>query len=153
MRMFCLAVLFCAACSSKPVSGPSEQTANATPTQTGAAQMEYYKRRTARSGEVLVPPILLRLSGTLAQKNGCLVLTKSYGSGDHALVFEEGKASFDPIKGVLTVGSARIAIGEPISVGGPFNQAYDDFKPSNVKKRCGVDAVWLVTGSDVKSFP
>jgi hypothetical protein len=113
--------------------------------------MEFYKRRIAKSGEVLVPPILLRLSGTLAQKNGCLVLTN--GDGDHILFFEEEKVAFDPIKKVLMVGSAKIAIGDPISVGGPFNQPAEGFDPSSVKKRCGVDAVWLVTGTDVQSFP
>lgn len=151
MRMLFLTALFCAACSCKPVSGPSEQTTNASSTHTGAAQMEFYERRIAKSGEVLVPPILLRLSGTLAQKNGCLVLTN--GDGDHVLVFEEGKAAFDPIKRVLVAGPTKIAIGEPISVGGPFNQPAEGFDPSRVKKRCGVDAVWLVTGSDVQSFP
>ena len=85
------------------------------------------------------------------QKNGCLVLTN--GDRDHILFFEEGKVAFDPIKRVLMAGSARIAVGDPISVGGPFNQPAEGFDPSSAKKRCGVDAVWLVTGSDVKSFP
>lgn len=152
MRMLVLAALLCTGCSCKPESGLSGQATNAVKSsQTGTVQLEFYKRRVAKNGEVLTPPVLLRLSGTLAERSGCLVLTN--GDGDHLLVFEEGKAVFDPIARVLMAGSARIAVGEPISVGGPFNQPDESFEPSTLKKRCGVNTVWLVSGTDVKSHP
>jgi hypothetical protein len=151
VRMLILVALFCAICSCKPVPGLSEQTDGALPTDAGGVQMEYYKRRIAKSGEVLAPPVLMRLSGTLEQKNDCLILKNS--DGDHILFFEEGKVSFDPIRKVLTADSARIVVGDPISVGGPFNQPAESFDPSSAKKRCGVDAFWLVTGWDVRSYP
>lgn len=150
LELCLLLALFCTACSSEPESGPIEH-ATASASNSGAAKMEFYNRRIAKKGEVLAPPVLLRLSGRLAGKNDCLVLTNSLG--DHALVFEDGKASFDPVRRVLSAGSARIALGEPISVGGPFNQPSEDLDVASIKSRCDVEAVWLVTGSDVQSAP
>jgi hypothetical protein len=113
--------------------------------------MNFYKRRIARNGEIMPPPILMRLSGTLAERNGCLILINSEGS--HALVFQEGLATFNGMERRLRAGSAETAIGEPISVGGPFNQPSDDFDPLSIQRRCGVDSIWLVTGQDVQSLP
>lgn len=150
VRMLYMVALFCAACSCKPTSEPIEQnTANSS--NGGAVRMEVYERRIAKKGEVLTPPVLLRLSGTLGERNGCLVLKNE--TGVHALVFEDGKASFDPVRSVLSAGSARIALGEPISVGGPFNQPSEDFDAARIKSRCDVESVWLVTGSQVQSLP
>lgn len=151
MRMlYMAALLFCTACSNQPTPGTIEQN-TASASNSGAVRMDFYERRIAKNGEVLTPPVLLRLSGRLSEKNNCLTLTNE--AGDHALVFEHGKASFDPIRKVLLVGSTAIALGEPISVGGPFNQPSEDFDVASIKSRCNVEAVWLVTGSDVRSLP
>jgi hypothetical protein len=117
----------------------------------GIVQLQFYDRRVARAGEVLVPPVLLRLSGTLEEKNGCLIVTS--GAGDHALVFETGRATFDAAGRALVIGSARFPLGGPISVGGPFNQPAETFDPNAVKRSCGVGSVWLVTGADVSPNP
>lgn len=150
MRIVVMAALFCTACSNTPMAGTSEQT-TADATSSGTVNMDFYKRRIAKDSEVLTPPVLLRLSGRLSEKNDCLVLSND--AGDHALVFEDGKASFDPVRRVLSAGSARIPVGERISVGGPFNQPSEDFDAASIKSRCGVENVWLVTGSDVQSRP
>jgi hypothetical protein len=114
-------------------------------------QLQFYDRRAAKAGEVLAPPVLLRLSGTLEQKNDCLVVTS--GTGDHALVFEVGRATYDAAGRALVIGSARFPFGGPISVGGPFNQPAESFDPDAVKRSCGVGSVWLVTGADVSLNP
>lgn len=93
----------------------------------------------------------MRLSGSLEQRNICLIVRS--GNGDHVLVFEKGKATFDVTKRALIVGSASFRLGEPISVGGPFNQPAESFDPAIIKERCGVSGVWLVTGADVRSDP
>lgn len=115
------------------------------------AALSFYSRKIAAEDEVLAPPVLLRLSGTLEARRGCLVVANE--SGDHALVFEDEAASYDPQRRVLTSGATVIALGDPISVGGPFNQPSDDFDSDAVAKRCGVDRVWLVSGTDMKSQP
>lgn len=128
-----------------------DEAAGGLPSAAQAVQLQFYERRLARSGEVLTPPVLLRLSGTLEQKNGCLIVAN--GRGDHALVFEKGRVTYDQAGKALLVGSATFALGNPISVGGPFNQPSESFDPAVVKQRCGVDSVWLVTGADIRSNP
>ena len=115
------------------------------------AALSFYSRKIAAEGQVLAPPVLLRLSGTLKARRGCLVVANE--SGDHALVFEDGAASYDPQRRVLTSGAMAIALGDTVSVGGPFNQPSDDFDPDAVAKRCGVGQIWLVSGTDMKSKP
>jgi hypothetical protein len=143
-----LASIFCAACSCKPFPAAHEQSRRASEAAAGSVSLQFYERRPAEDGKVLVPPILLRLSGTLQQKDGCLIVAN--GNGDHALVFENGRAAYDATKKALIIGSASFAVGDDISLGGPFNQPADGYDPAFVKKRCGVDAVWLVTGADVR---
>ena len=146
MRMLYIAALFCTGCS----GGPIDQT-TASASGMEAVSMEFYKRRIAEKNEVITPPVLLRLSGKLVEKNNCLVVSND--EGDHALVFEEGKATFDPVRKALSVGSTMILLDEPISVGGPFNQPSEDLDIASIKSRCDVKAVWLVTGTDVQSAP
>jgi hypothetical protein len=117
----------------------------------GTVQLQFYDRRVAKAGEVLAPPVLLRLSGRLEQKNGCLIVTR--GTGDHALVFETGKATYDAAGRALVIGSARFPLGGPISVGGPFNQPAESFDSNAVKQRCSAGSIWLVTGTDVSRNP
>jgi hypothetical protein len=151
VRMFLFFTsLLCAACSCKPVPATEEQRSDVE----GAArtvQLLTYERRIAPSGQVLVPPVLLRLSGTLEQKSGCLIVTNA--NGDHALVFEKGRASYDAAKRALIIGSASFALGHAISLGGPFNQPAASYDPAVVKHRCGIEAVWLVSGTDVRPSP
>lgn len=151
MRMFLLMPLLCAACSCQRISAAGEQRSTGSQAAADTVQLQLYERRTAKSDEVLAPPVLLRLFGTLEQKNGCLVVRS--GTGDQALVFETGRAKYDASKRVLLIGSASFALGGPISVGGPFNQPAGNFDPLAVKKRCAVDAVWLVAGADVRLSP
>jgi hypothetical protein len=148
VRILFLTSLFYAACSCKPVPVTGEQGTSGLRAEAETVQLQVYERRLARSGEVLAPPLLLRLSGTLEQKNGCLIVTS--GTGDHALVFEAGRATYDATRGALIIGSANFARGTPISVGGPFNQPAESFDPVAVKRRCGVNSIWLVTGADVR---
>ena len=154
--MLLAAALFCVASSCKPTPVAGDQSANGVPgaAEQGAAetvQVQFYDRRVAKAGEVLTPPVLLRLSGTLEQKNGCLIVTS--GTGDHALVFETGRARYDAANGALMVGSGRYPLGGPIFVGGPFNQPAESFDREAVKKSCGVGSVWLVTAADVSRNP
>jgi hypothetical protein len=151
MRTLSMLSLMYAACSCKPAPVTGQQGSNTAPNAAKSVQLHFYERRVARPTEVLVPPVLLRLSGTLEQKDGCLIVVN--GSGDHALVFEKGRATYDAARKVLTVGSASFPLESPISVGGPFNQPSESFDLAVVKERCGVDAVWLVTGADVRSSP
>ena len=151
MRMLFLAPLLCAGCSCKPVPVTPDQRATGSQRAAETVQLQFYARRVAKAGAVLAPPVLLRLSGTLEQKNNCLVVTS--GTGDHALVFETGKATYDAAGRALTIGSARFPLGGPISVGGPYNQPAESFDPNVVKRRCGVGSVWLVTGADVSVNP
>lgn len=157
MRIVAPAMLTFLVCSCTPEATFDGQTTEAVADdvdKTGdraTVTLSYYKRKALVDGQVPAPPVLLRLSGTLQEKNGCLVVSNK--AGDHALVFEEGAATFDPELRVLSSGSTEIAIGNPISVGGPFNQPDDSFDPSAVADRCGVENVWLVTASDVKSQP
>lgn len=151
MRMLVLALLLCAASSCGPVAATGEQGPIALQSASDTVQLQLYERRRAKDGEILVPPVLLRLSGTLGQKNSCLIVRS--GNGDHVLVFEKGKATFDATRRALIVGSASFGLGDPISVGGPFNQPAESFDPAIIKERCGVNAVWLVTGADVRSDP
>jgi hypothetical protein len=154
--MLFVAALLCAASSCKPTPVAGDQRPAGVPgaAAQGAAesvQLQFYDRRVAKAGEVLTPPVLLRLSGTLEQKNGCLIVAA--GTGDHALVFETGKATYDAARGALMIGSASYPLGGPISVGGPFNQPAASFDPNAIKQRCGVGSVWLVTGADVSRNP
>lgn len=151
MRMLILTPLLCAALACTPGAMPGDEAASGSPGAAQAVQLQFYERRLARSGEVLAPPVLLRLSGVLEQKNGCLVVAND--NGNHALVFEKGKATFDPASKALLVGSERFTLGNPISVGGPFNQPSESFDPEAVKRSCGVEAVWLVTAADARSNP
>lgn len=151
MRILVLALLLCAASSCGPVATTGTQGSTDLQSAPDTVQLHLYERRRAKNGEVLVPPVLLRLSGTLGQKNSCLIVRS--GDGDHVLVFEKGKATFDATKEVLIIGSATFRVGEPISVGGPFNQPAESFDPAVIKERCGVNAVWLVTGADVRPNP
>ncbi len=116
-----------------------------------SVQLQFYDRRVAKAGEVMAPPVLLRLSGTLEEKKGCLIVTGV--TGDHALVFETGKAAYDAAGRALMIGAASFPVGGPISVGGPFNQPAESFDPNAIKQRCGVGSVWLVTGTDVSRNP
>lgn len=156
MRMAFVAALLCAASSCKPTPVAGDQRLGSLPgaAAQGAAesvQLQFYDRRIAKVGEVLTPPVLLRLSGTLEQKNGCLIVTS--GTGDNALVFETGRADYDATRGALVVGAASYPLGGPISVGGPFNQPAGSFDANAVKRSCGVGSVWLVTGADVSRNP
>ena len=150
LRMLLFLALACAGCSNNRVPVSNEQ-AQGSSAQAGEVEINFYKRRVPKTGEVLPPPILMRLSGTLTLRNGCLILANA--DGNHALVFEEGLASFIPTDGRLKAGSTEIAIGNPISVGGPYNQPSDDFDAPSIKRRCDVSSVWLVTGQDVQSLP
>jgi hypothetical protein len=151
VRMLILTPLLCAAIACKPGAMTGDEAGAALPGAAQAVQLQLYERRLAGSGEVLTPPVLLRLSGTLEQRNGCLIVTN--GNGDHALVFEKGRVTFDQAGKALLVGSATFPLGGPISVGGPFNQPSESFDPAAVKQRCGVASVWLVTGADIRSNP
>jgi hypothetical protein len=151
VRTLLLISLMYAACSCKPAPETGQQRSNSSPDAAKSVQLHFYERRIASPSEVLLPPVLLRLSGTLQQKDGCLTVVN--GSGYHALVFEKGRATYDAARNMLMFGSSRFAIGSPISVGGPFNQPSESFDPAVVKERCGVGAVWLVTGADVRSSP
>lgn len=146
MRTLVCLALACVGCSSKPVTTDNEQAASS-PGRIGQVQMNFYRLRVPKNGEVMPPPLVMRLSGTLAEKNDCLILL------DHALVFQEGLASFDRASARLKVGSAEFAIGDPISVGGPFNSPSAEFDATSLQRRCGVSSVWLVTRQDVKPFP
>lgn len=157
MRIGALTLLVIAGCGGSPEASlggstekPMNQDALTTPAET-TPRLAFYMRKPAADGQIPPPPVLLRLSGTLQMKNGCIIL--SNGDGDHVLAFEEGTASFDAARQVLTAGGMDIGIGESISVGGPFNLPDDDFDRSAVVESCGVRNVWLVTGTDVKSRP
>ncbi len=145
MRMTLFLALACAGCTANPVPRSNDQT------QAGKVEMNFYERRVARNGEVLPPPILLLLSGTLAERKGCLILVNE--AGNHALVFQLGLASFNMVDRRLKAGSAEIAIGESITVGGPYNQPSEDFDAPSIQRRCDVRSVWLVTGQQVRSLP
>lgn len=131
MRIVVVTIMAGALWACKPVPDLPALIADAAARNNGTAQMDYYERRIARGGEILMPPTLLRLSGTLIEKNGCLLLNNE--NGDHVLIFEKRKANFDPLKMVLSAGSVKIVVGELISVGGPFNQASEDFDLQAIK--------------------
>jgi hypothetical protein len=156
VRMILVAAVLCAASSCKPPPVAGDQGAAGAPGAAaqgaaGGVELQFYDRRVAKAGEVPAPPVLLRLSGRLGEKNGCLIVAT--GTGDHALVFETGTATFDAAQRALRVGSANFPLGGPISVGGPFNQPAESFDRDAVKRRCGVRLVWLVTGADVSGNP
>ena len=150
LRLLASIALTCAACSNDREPDSTEQTPGSS-AQAGAVELNFYERRVAQFGEVLTPPILMRLSGALAVQNGCLILVNA--SGKHALIFEEGQAAFDLTNGRLSVASTEIAIGTPISVGGPYNQPSDNFDAPSIIRRCNCNSVWLVTGQDVQALP
>lgn len=151
MRLFGLSLLTGLLCSCGSAGGMKNQSSQAVIEKPVMTQIAYYDRKQPQPGEVLTPPVLLRLTGTLVEQNGCLVLTNAQGK--HALAFERGKAEFDSERRILTAGTTSITVGQPISVGGPFNQANDDFNRAAVARSCGVDKVWLVTGTDIMSRP
>lgn len=110
-----------------------------------------FEPREPAPGEAIPPSILTRLSGTLALANGCLAIDS--GGIRTAIAFRSGSARFDQASGVLEAGGNRFALGDPISVGGPFTQPSAAFDAEAVKARCGVQRVWLVAPDDVARTP
>jgi hypothetical protein len=140
--MFLFLALVCDGCSNKQEQPAYEKSERSTE-QNKPFQLDFYERRLAKQGENIPPPILKLQSGTLAIENGCLILEQP--GQHHALVFEKGFASFDPVRNRLKVGAAEFAIGDPISVGGPFNSPSEDFDPVKIQRRCNVRSIWPVT--------
>ena len=132
--------------ASKETSKPMAQTDSSDP-----IELVTFDKRQPSGDEVIPPPILTRLTGTLVRAGTCLAIDT--GGELVAVGFETGSARFDPVAGALSIDGQSFAIGDPISVGGPFTQPSADFDMEATKARCGVERVWLVVSGDVSATP
>lgn len=120
---------------------PPDATGREEPVMSSTDPVILFSPREVAPGEILPPPTLLRMEGTLRLATGCLVLDN--GMKTVALAFDRASgARF--ADGTLVIGENRFPLGTRVYVDGPSNDVSRSFDVAAAKARCKTTDLWFV---------